>query len=107
MRLSDLGVRRGLWLVLALVLISTEMAFAQGTSTFNGRALDQGDAVLPGVTVTVTNTSTGVVRTGVTNAEGVYYVPGLEPGVYNIKTELPGFQASVRERVTLTVNETL
>src|SRR5258705_1369490 len=106
MRLSDLGVRR-VWLVLSLVLISTGLAFAKGTSTFNGRALDQGDAVLPGVTVTVTNTSTGVVRTSVTNAEGVFYIPGLEPGIYNIKSELPGFQTSVRDRVNLAVNTTI
>lgn len=107
MRLSDLGVRRALWLVLSMVLMSTQLAFAQGTSTFNGRALDQGDAVLPGVTVTVTNSSTGVVRTGVTNAEGAFFIPGLEPGIYNIKSELPGFQTSVRDRVTLAVNETI
>ena len=48
------------------------LAYAQATSTFNGRVLDQGDAVLPGVTVTATNTATGVVRTTVTNAEGQY-----------------------------------
>src|SRR6476469_6740127 len=107
MRLSDLGVRHGLGLVLSLVLISTGSALAQGTSTFNGRALDQGDAVLPGVTVTVTNTSTGVVRTSVTNAEGAFYIPGLEPGIYNIKSELPGFQTSVRDRVNLAVNTTI
>ena len=107
MRLSDLGVRRALWLVLSLVLMSTELAFAQGTSTFNGRALDQGDAVLPGVTVTVTNTSTGVVRTSVTNDEGAFFLPGLDPGIYNIQSELPGFQTSVRERVTLAVNSTI
>jgi len=107
MRLSDLGVRRALWLVLGLVLMSTELTFAQGTSTFNGRALDQGDAVLPGVTVTVTNTSTGVVRTSVTNDEGAFFLPGLDPGIYNIQSELPGFQTSVRERVTLAVNSTI
>ena len=48
--------------------------------------LDQGDAVLPGVTVTATNANTGVARTTVTNGEGVYNMPGLEPGVYDVKT---------------------
>ena len=69
-----------LWIVAALLVVTATPAFAQATSTFNGRVLDQGDAVLPGVTVTATNTSTGVARTTVTNAEGSYYMPGLEPG---------------------------
>ena len=40
------------------------------------------------MTVTATNTNTGVARTTVTNGEGVYYMPGLEPGVYDVKTDL-------------------
>ena len=56
----DRRVWRGLWLAILVMLITAPSAFAQGTSTFNGRVLDQGDAVLPGVTVTATNTSTGV-----------------------------------------------
>jgi hypothetical protein len=85
----------------------TGLASAQATSTFNGRVLDQGDAVLPGVTITATNTSTGVVRTTVTNGEGVYGMPGLEPGIYDVKTELQGFAPSTRDRVTLGLNATL
>ncbi len=96
------------WSLVALVLmLTTELAFGQASSTFNGRVLDQGDAVLPGVTVTVTNQNTGVVRTTVSNEEGSYFLPGLEPGVYRIATELPGFQSSVRENVTVGVNVTL
>jgi hypothetical protein len=93
--------------VMAVILATTGLAFAQASSTFNGRILDQGDAVLPGVTVTVTNQNTGVVRTTVSNEEGQYFLPGLEPGVYRLATELQGFQAPVRENVTLGVNTTL
>jgi hypothetical protein len=70
---------------------------AQAASTLNGRILDQGDAVLPGVTVTVANEATGVVRTTVSNEEGLYFLPGL----YTLRTELPGFAPSARERVQL------
>ena len=89
---------KGLWLIASVVLTMSGAAFAQATSTFNGRVLDQGNAVLPGVTVTATNTSTGVVRTTVTNGEGAYGMPGLDPGIYDVKTELPGF-APRRETV--------
>ena len=73
-----------LWIVAALLLLTATSAFAQATSTFNGRVLDQGDAVLPGVTVTATNVNTGVARSAVTNAEGQYFMPGLDPGVYEV-----------------------
>jgi hypothetical protein len=92
---------------MGVMLTSTGLVFAQNTSTINGRVLDQGDAVLPGVTVTVTNQNTGVARTTVSNDEGVYYLPGLEPGAYNLTTDLPGFAAATREGVNLGVNATM
>src|SRR5262245_24149492 len=94
-------------LVSLLTVIITSSAFAQATSTINGRVRDQGDAVLPGVSVTATNANTGVVRTTVSNEEGVYSMPGLEPGVYEVKTGLAGFAPALRDRVTLGVNTTI
>lgn len=94
-------------LAVLIVLLNTGLAFGQATSTFNGRVSDQGRAVLPGVTVTITNVDTGVVRTTVTNSEGQYFVPGLDPGTYAISTELSGFAPARRENVRLTVNATI
>ena len=90
MRLFSRRMCQGIWLVAWVVLATGGLASAQATSTFNGRVLDQGNAVLPGVTVTATNTSTGVVRTTVTNGEGVYGMPGLDPGVYDVRPSWPG-----------------
>ena len=95
------------WLVALSIVMAAPLAYGQATSTFNGRVLDQGDAVLPGVTVTATNVSTGVARTTVTNEEGQYSIPGLEPGTYEIKTELSGFANAARSDVRLDVNSTL
>jgi len=94
-------------IVTICTVMIASLAYAQATSTFNGRVLDQGDAVLPGVTVTATNNATGVARSTVTNAEGSYYMPGLEPGVYEVKTELAGFSPSARQNVNLAINATL
>jgi hypothetical protein len=109
MRLFLVHVRRwrGLCLVAAAVLLTAAPLFAQATSTFNGRIVDAGDAVLPGVTVSVVNENTGVVRTAATNGEGQYFLPGLEPGVYTIRTDLQGFAPSAREHVTLAINATI
>src|SRR5688572_7491426 len=107
MWLSNRRVTHGMCLVACLVLMAAGVASAQATSTFTGRVLDRDDAVLPGATVSATNTSTGVVRTTVTNDEGAYSMPGLEPGVYDVKTELSGFATALRERVTLAINSTI
>ena len=81
---------KGFWLISSVLLTISGAAFAQTTSTFNGRVLDQGDAVLPGVTVTATNTSTGVVRTTVTNDEGAYSMPGSSPASTTSRPTCPG-----------------
>jgi len=104
---TTVSARRVISIAILSFLCLTGALFAQATSTINGRVLDQGDAVLPGVTVTLTNQATGVVRTAVTNGEGVYSMPGLESGNYNVATELPGFTAGARRGVTLGVNTTI
>ena len=63
--------RRVIWVTVVWVLVASGMLFAQATATLTGRVVDQGEAVLPGVTVTVTNTATGAVRTTVTNETGL------------------------------------
>src|SRR5262249_23703473 len=68
-------------------------AFAQSTyATVTGTVEDTSRALLPGVTVTATNSATGVATTSVTNESGAYNIPGLLPGTYTVKAELPGFQ---------------
>jgi hypothetical protein len=87
---------RKLLLTAALCLAITSSLFAQATSTINGRVVDQAGAVLPGASVTITNTGTAVVRDTVTNGQGLYSVPALTNGTYDIKAELPGFAAAQR-----------
>src|SRR5687768_11507632 len=82
---------RRVGLVIVLCLAGSSALFAQATATISGRAVDEAAAVLPGVTITVTNTATGAVRTTVTNEEGLYSVPALIPGIYNVRAELAGF----------------
>jgi hypothetical protein len=53
MRVHCNSVFRMAWLLASVILADVTLVVAQGASgTFNGRALDQGDAVLPGVTIT-------------------------------------------------------
>jgi len=68
-------------LAAAFMLLASSAVFAQ-TATISGRVVDDAGAVLPGATITVTNTATDAVRETVSNEEGLYNVPALIPGIY-------------------------
>src|SRR5713226_3521913 len=86
-------------LAVFLCFAASGPVFAQATASISGRVVDEGGAVLPGVTVSVTNTATGAVRDTITNGEGLYSIPALNPGIYNVRAELTGFAPQVRERI--------
>ncbi|MBI3402434.1 MAG: TonB-dependent receptor [Acidobacteria bacterium] len=71
-------------------------ASVAGAQTFrggiSGRVTDSTGAVLPGVTVTATNTATGVGRTTTTSDTGDFSLPDLALGVYKVEFTLQGFQ---------------
>jgi hypothetical protein len=53
------------------------------------------------VTVTATNTATGIVTTAISNESGTYYFASLQPGTYKLTAELPGFQTQSYTNVEL------
>ena len=72
-------------------------------ATVLGTITDRTGAVLPGVTVNVTNTETGVVQSTVADSQGRYSVTNLLPATYKVEASLSGFQTVVREGVRLVV----
>jgi len=82
-------------------------ALAQQQASISGRVVDASGLGLPGATVTVTSQSTGFTRTVVTAETGGYAVPNLEPGIYSILIELPGFSSVRRPDVQLTAGTAL
>jgi len=94
-------MRRLFVLVMALVLVSAQ-AFGQSTyATVSGTVSDKSGAILPGVSMTATNTATGVVTTVLSNEAGAFNIPSLLPGPYTISAELTGFQKANYTNVTL------
>src|SRR5437764_13299446 len=75
---------------LSLLLI-TGAARAQGTAQLDGTVRDESGGVLPGVTVTMTQTDTGLMRSAVTEANGSYVLPNLPLGPYKLEVSLQGF----------------
>jgi hypothetical protein len=93
-------------LVVASLLGTSGPALGQGgIAEINGVVVDQSQAVLPGVTVVVTNVGTSAARDVVTGPDGRFIVPTLTPGVYRVSVELPGFQPQVRDNVDLRVGQ--
>ena len=89
-------------LVLALTLPAAAAAQAVQASV-TGEVRDTTGGVLPGVTVEVTSDALiERVRTTTTDAQGLYRITDLRPGVYVVTFTLPGFATVRRENLTLT-----
>ena len=86
--------------------LTTGLAWAQATAQLNGRVADESGAVLPGVTVTVTQTDTGFTRTVVTEGDGAYVMPNLPTGPYRLEVSLQGFRTYVQTGIVLQVGAT-
>ncbi len=87
-------------------LAGASAVFAQSVSsgTIEGTVKDESNAVLPGVTVTVTSPQLQVgLLVQVSDTAGSYKFVDLPAGVYRLKAELTGFSTSVREDLRLTV----
>jgi outer membrane receptor protein involved in Fe transport len=72
-----------------------------------GTVTDQSGGVLPGATVTVRNTATGVVRETTTDASGLYRAPLLPVGPYEVTASLAGFSTTKRPNLQLSIGQTL
>src|SRR3989441_3114029 len=93
------------WSVWFMVFLSVLPAVAQTQASISGVVHDPTGAVIPGVTVTVTNPATNFVRTAISNEAGVYNFPSLQPGRYSIRVELPGFRTITQNDIELQVQQ--
>ncbi len=98
-------------LLLALLLPTLMLATAvrmhaqAASASIAGTITDSQGGVLPGVTLTVQNAENGVVRSSVTESDGKFRVPGLNPGRYNLTADLPGFQSVSVKDITLQIGQ--
>jgi hypothetical protein len=85
-------------LVLTVALLTPVAAWAQAGASVTGTVKDTSGAVLPGVTVEAASpVLIQKVRTGVTDANGVYRITELLPGTYTVTFTLQGFRSAKRE----------
>jgi hypothetical protein len=88
------------------LFLAAGAAWAQATAGLAGRVTDESGAVLPGVTVTVTQTDTGFSRSAVTDGSGAWNAPNLPLGPYRLEVALQGFRTYVQTGIVLQVGAT-
>jgi hypothetical protein len=89
---------------LIVVLLCASTAMAQATAQISGTVKDSSGAVLPGASVTVTQTETGFKREAVSETDGLFILPSLPIGPYRLEVALQGFRTSIQTGIVLQVN---
>ncbi len=75
------------------------------TGTIVGTVKDSAGAVVPGATVTITETGKQTSSIYTTDSDGAYTAPFLIPGTYELAVDVQGFRKYVRRGVVLQVNQ--
>ncbi|HEY2431582.1 MAG TPA: TonB-dependent receptor [Vicinamibacterales bacterium] len=96
-------------LVVVCMAAGAPRAFAQGSNTkatLTGVVQDASGGVVPGASVTVRNTATGVVNETISNETGAFAVAALDTGTYEATVSLQGFKTFKAEKIVLTPGAT-
>src|SRR5438067_12915119 len=96
---------RLLILALALLLLAVPIVAQVDKAAIDAVALDQSQAPLPGVTVTLTRPETGLSIVALTDSSGTARFNSLSPGKYAIEFALEGFAPLKQPNVALLVGQ--
>src|SRR6266699_4845961 len=86
-------------------LAGLAMCRADELAAVTGLVTDPNGRSVPGVTVIITNLGTNVVSRTVTNDQGIYRVPSLQPGIYRMTLDKDGFKSIVKSGIELHVQD--
>jgi len=90
---------------LFVVFVARTVSAQEITASITGSVTDASGAVIPAITVTVTNVETGISRDAVTSSTGDYQVPLLRPGPYRVSVQAAGFKTYEQSGIRLEVNQ--
>src|SRR3954468_23890433 len=91
-------------LIVLLVLAATSL-FAQGRSSILGAVTDESGAAVAKATVTILNTGTQQKWIASSGENGLFEVPALEIGSYDVSVEVLGFRKTTVRGITLEVDQ--
>ena len=98
--------RSAVWCVFLACFIITAPARAQQvTAAITGRVTDPTGAAVTNANVTATDKDRGTEWPTTTNGEGVFNLPRLPVGTYDVKATHPGFEAATVSSVLLQLNQ--
>ncbi|MCX6631338.1 MAG: TonB-dependent receptor, partial [Candidatus Solibacter sp.] len=88
-----------------LILLAAILAAVSYAQEFRGRiqgtVVDASGGLVPGASVSLLNTQTGVTATRQTNEGGRYIFDLISPGTYTVTVELAGFSKFAQEKIIL------
>jgi Carboxypeptidase regulatory-like domain/TonB dependent receptor len=99
--------RKSLWSLLCVFFVSAGLAWAGITGSISGIVTDSSGSVVPGATITVTNTQTGIRSVVETDGKGFYSFPDLAVGTYNLQAEQKGFKIFEKNGIVIDANSAL
>jgi Carboxypeptidase regulatory-like domain len=99
-------MRQALFSVVICALLASPAA-AQQAGQISGVVTDSSGAVVPGVSVTAIEVSTGFRSTAVTVDGGRYHFPSLRPTRYELTAEIAGFRTYRHQGIELQANQSL
>lgn len=92
-------------LVLLMAVLSSASRAQSTFATVTGNVTDPTGAAVVNATIEVRNLKTGYVYTATSNEEGVYTVPNLLEGEYELRATASGFGKFTVERITLNARD--
>jgi outer membrane receptor protein involved in Fe transport len=88
-----------------LTFLVTDVSAQTATGGIRGAVSDSSGAVVPNATVIVRSAATGTEIRTTTNNDGIYTVPRIIPGVWNVAIEAPGFKKTEFTNVEVSVGK--
>jgi hypothetical protein len=100
----------GAWAVLGIVILCgwAKPAFSQGGASaaqLNGTVRDASGGSVAKASLSLRDIGTNRTYTAVSNDNGLYVIPNLPPGSYELTTEAAGFAKSTQTGIVLTVGQ--
>ena len=94
----------GVFLAIGLCCFTAVPAYSQVTgATLAGTVTDASGAVIAGATISVKNTATGVSRDTTSDSSGLYSMPNITPGDYEVRVTAKGFSTALQSNLNLNV----
>jgi hypothetical protein len=89
--------------LVVLFCLLVAFANAQSDGSLSGQVTDSTKAVVRGAQLTLTATQTGTKLSSISNAEGIFTFPALQPGTYNLQATAPSFASRTLRDITIDV----